>query len=409
MAIWGEVHALFTDAERASNNMRQHLWSDADPDSDEVVHHLRAILSAAVANAENIRDSIRQRNSRIISFGYGLPEGRHELLRDAKANVTYLTKALTKTNRQLEAITSTGGLADALNAEIQKHDWQKLLYDIGGFLSTWKLKNLHEFISEHAKDLEEDVVHLLMVSDPDQKTGASALILKALDIDETLKTIQNISSMSADAIYKACPDLPRDAPEPSLSILRNQCFEDRIRYLLATRKHMSALKQRVEAVLSITPQARGDVRQKIRTKVKLMERILSGKLSSRSRRSRTDYSTSKLSPIAARALSTILFELALLEPTTRSPMEMDRLTIAWTGHGGVLPVLKKLSKLDLPVNIKGQIEVLQSGIEDRVARAKKGGRRTRRKRRSRGRRTRHKRGRKKRKSRRRRGRRRTRR
>ena len=76
MAIWGEVHALFTDAERASNNMRQHLWSDADPDSDEVVHHLRAILSAAVLNAENIRDSIRQRNSRIISFGYGLPEGR---------------------------------------------------------------------------------------------------------------------------------------------------------------------------------------------------------------------------------------------------------------------------------------------------------------------------------------------
>ena len=141
-----------------------------------------------------------------------------------------------------------------------------------------------------------------------------------------------------------------------------------------------------------------------------MERILSGKLSSRSRRSRTDYSTSKLSPIAARALSTILFELALLEPTTRSPMEMDRLTIAWTGHGGVLPVLKKLSKLDLPVNVKGQIEVLQSGIEDRVARAKKGGRRTRRKRRrGRGRRTRHKRGRKKRKSRRRRGRRRTRR
>ena len=155
---------------------------------------------------------------------------------------------------------------------------------------------------------------------------------------------------------------------------------------------MSSLKERIEAIRSITPKTRGDIRQKIRTKVKLMERILSGKLSSRSRRSSTDYSTTKLSPIAARALSTILFELSLLEPTTRSPMEMDRLTIAWTGHGGVLPVLKKLSKLDLPINIKGQIEVLQSGIADRVERAKKGGaRRTRRKRRSHGkRRTRHK-------------------
>ena len=85
-------------------------------------------------------------------------------------------------------------------------------------------------------------------------------------------------------------------------------------------------------------------------------------------------------------------------------MEMDRLTIAWTGHGGVLPVLKKLSKLDLPINIKGQIEVLQSGIADRVERAKRGGRRTRRRRRrGRGhRRTRHKRRHKRRKSRRRR-------
>ena len=84
-------------------------------------------------------------------------------------------------------------------------------------------------------------------------------------------------------------------------------------------------------------------------------------------------------------------------------MEMDRLTIAWTGHGGVLPVLKKLSKLDLPVNIEGQIEVLQGGIEDRVVKTKKGGRRTRRKRRSHGnRRTRYKRRHKRRKSRRRR-------
>ena len=402
MAIWGEVNTLFNAAERASNNMHQRLWSNADPDSEEVVHHLRSVLSAAVSNAENTRDSIRQRNSRILSFGYGLPEGRRELLRDAKANVTYLRDALNKTERQLEAITSTSGLADALSTEIQRHDWQKLLYEIGGFLSTWKLKNLHEFITEHGKELGEDVERLLMVNDPDKKIGMSALILKALDIDEALKTIQNISFMSADAIYKACPDLPRTKPEPSLSILRNQCFEDRIKYLLETRKHMSSLKERIEAIRSITPKTRGDIRQKIRTKVKLMERILSGKLSSRNRRSSTDYSTTKLSPIAARALSTILFELSLLEPTTRSPMEMDRLTIAWTGHGGVLPVLKKLSKLDLPINIKGQIEVLQSGIADRVERAKKGGaRRTRRKRRSHGkRRTRHKRRHKRRKSRR---------
>ena len=208
--------------------------------------------------------------------------------------------------------------------------------------------------------------------------------------------------MSADAIYKACPDLSRDKPEPSLSILRNQCFEDRIRYLLATRKHMSVLKEGVARRLAETPQTRGDVRQKIRGKVKLMERILSGKLSTRSRRTSTDYSTTTLSPIAGRALSTILFELTLLEPTTRSPMEMDRLTIAWTGHGGVLPVLKKLSKLDLPVNIAGQIKVLQSGIEDRVMKARKGGRRTRRRRKNKRRRTRQKRRHKRRKSRRRR-------
>ena len=403
MSIWGEVNTLFNAAERASDNMHKRLWSSADPDSEEVAYHLRVILAAAVLNAENVAQSIRQRNSRIRSFGYGLPEEREELLRDARANVTYLKDALEKTNRQLETITSTGALGDALDRETQRHDWRNLLQKIGGFLSTWKLKNLHDFISDHANGLEEDVVRLMMVQDPDQKLGSSALIFKALDIDEALKTIQNISFMSADAIYKACPDLPREKPEPSLSILRNQCFEDRIRYLLATRKHMSVLKQRVEAVRSITPQARGDVRQKIRTKVKLMERILSGKLSSRSRRSSTDYSTTKLSPIAARALSTILFELTLLEPTTRSPMEMDRLTIAWTGHGGVLPVLKKLSKLDLPANIEGQIEVLQDGIEDRKAKTKKGGRRTRHKRRSHGhRRTRHKRRHKRRKSRRRR-------
>jgi len=403
MSIWGEVNTLFADAERASNHMHQRLWSDADPDSEEVARHLRAILAAAVANAENIRDSIRQRNSRILSFGYGLPEGREELLRDAKANVTYLKDAMEKTNRQVESMTSTGALGDALDRETQRHDWRNLLQKIGGFLSTWKLKNLHEYISDHAERLEEDVVQLLMVQDPDQKTRTTALIFKALDIDEALKTIQNISFMSPDAIYKACPDLPRDKPEPSLSILRNQCFEDRIRFLLATRKHMGVLKTAVAHRFSETPQARGDVRQKIRGKVKLMERILSGKLSSRSRRSSTDYSTTKLSPIAARALSTILFELTLLEPTTRSPMEMDRLTIAWTGHGGVLPVLKKLSKLDLPVNIEGQIDILQGGIEDRLMKTKKGGRRTRRKRRSHGnRRTRHKRRHKRRKSRRRR-------
>ena len=131
-------------------------------------------------------------------------------MRDARANVTYLRDALNKTERQLEAITSTSGLADALSTEIQRHDWQKLLYEIGGFLSTWKLKNLHEFITEHGKELGEDVAHLLMVNDPDKKIGMSALILKALDIDEALKTIQNISFMSADAIYKACPDLSRD-------------------------------------------------------------------------------------------------------------------------------------------------------------------------------------------------------
>ena len=62
-----------------------------------------------------------------------------------------------------------------------------------------------------------------------------------------------------------------------------------------------------------------------------------------------------------------------------------------------------LSLTDLPVNIEGQIEVLQGGIEDRVVKTKKGGRRTRRKRRSHGnRRTRHKRRHKRRKSRRRR-------
>lgn len=423
MSIWGEVNTLFADAERASNHMHQRLWRDADPDSEEVARHLRAILAGAVANAENIRDSIRQRNSRILSFGYGLPEGRDELLRDAKANVTYLRDALEKTNRQVESMTSTGALGDALDRETQRHgaasaaqllrrqrrretqrhDWSNLLQKIGGFLSTWKLKNVHKFISDHAEGLEEDVVQLLMVQDPDQKTRTTALIFKALDIDEALKTIQNISFMSADAIYKACPDLSRDKPEPSLSILRNQCFEDRIRYLLATRKHMSFLKEGVARRLAETPQARGDVRQKIRGKVKLMERILAGKLSQRPRRSGTKYSTTTLSPIAARALSTILYELTLLEPTTRSPMEMDRLTIAWTGHGGVLPVLKKLSKLDLPVNIEGQIEVLQGGIEDRVVKTKKGGRRTRRKRRSHGnRRTRYKRRHKRRKSRRRR-------
>ena len=400
MSIWGEVNTLFADAERASNHMHQRLWSDADPDSEEVARHLRAILAGAVANAENTHDSIRQRNSRIRSFGYGLPEGREELLRDAKANVTYLRDALEKTNRQVESMTSTGALGDALDRETQRHDWRNLLQKIGGFLSTWKLKNLHEFISDHAEGLEEDVVQLLMVQDPDQKTRTTALIFKALDIDEALKTIQNISFMSADAIYKACPDLSRAQPTPSLAILRKQCFEDRIRYLLATRKHMSFLKEGVARRLAETPQARGDVRQKIRGKVKLMERILAGKLSQRPRRSGTKYSTTTLSPIAARALSTILYELTLLEPTTRSPMEMDRLTIAWTGHGGVLPVLKKLSKLDLPVNIEGQIEVLQGGIEDRVVKTKKGGRRTRRKRRSHGnRRTRHKRRRKRRKSR----------
>ena len=96
MSIWGEVNTLFTDAERASNNMHQRLWRHADPDSEEVARHLRAILAGAVANAENTHDSIRQRNSRIRSFGYGLPEGREELLRDAKANVTYLKDALEK-------------------------------------------------------------------------------------------------------------------------------------------------------------------------------------------------------------------------------------------------------------------------------------------------------------------------
>jgi len=399
MSIWGEVNTLFADAERASNNMRQRLWSDADPDSEEVAHHLRAILAAAAANAENNRDFIRQRNSRIRSFGMGLPEGREELLRDAKANATYLKDALEKTNRQVESMTSTGALGDALDRETQRHDWRNLLQKIGGFLSTWKLKNLHEFISDHAEGLEEDVVQLLMVQDPDQKTRTTALIFKALDIDEALKTIQNISFMSADAIYKACPDLSRDKPEPSLSILRNQCFEDRIRYLLETRKHMNALKEIVQAMAEETPKARGDVRQKIRGKVRLIDRILSGKLSQRSRRTGTKYSTTTLSPIAARALSTILFELTLLEPTTRSPMEMDRLTIAWTGHGGVLPVLKSLSKLDLPINIKGQIEVLQDAIQDRLRKAKTGGRRTRRRRRGRDRRrTRHKRRRKRRKS-----------
>lgn len=391
-SIWKEVEELFTDADKIRHDTSTRRWRDADPDSEEVMHQLRAVLGAAVDNADTWRNSIRERNRRIRSFGYGLPEGREELLIEANKVVDYLRDALDKTNRQLSAITSSAALGDALDIQMQRHDWRNLLQSIGGYLSTWKLKNLHDFVNEHAKTLEQDVVNLMMVQDPDKKNTITALISKALNIDETLRTIQNISAMTPSEINKACPDLSRAQPTPSLAILRNQCFEDRIQYLLETRKHMDALKEMVQAAAEETPKARGGVRQKIRGKVKLMDKIIAGKLSQRSRRPGTKYSTTTLSPIATRALSTILFELTLLEPTTRSPMEMERLTIAWSGHGGVVPVLRRLSKLDLPVNIRGQLEVLQDAIQDRVRKAKKGGSRTRRRRRSRDRhRTRHKR------------------
>ena len=410
-ANWKEVEELFANAER----MRYH-WRDADPDSEQIARQLQEILTRVAATATEQRDNIGRRNARFRSFGMDLSDEQRQQYKDAAIKDEYVNDALDKTNRQLAAITSE----DALDAEIRRHhspaaaerarfakaparhDWSDLLQTIGSFLATWKLKNLHKFVKHHAKNMEQDVVRLMMTQDPDKKITTTALIFKALDIDKALRTIQNISGMSADAIYEACPGLSRAVPEPPEPILRNQCFEDRIRYLLETQKHMRALKEQMEALSAIRPQARGDMRQKIHEKVKLMERILAGKLSKRPRRPGTDYSTTTLSPIAARALRTILHELTLLETTTRSPMELERVQSWSEPKRGVAFVLKELSKLKLPEDIKEQIEILQNAIQRRVAAAKKGGRRTRRRRKNKRRRTRQKRRHKRRKSRRRR-------
>ena len=250
-ANWKEVEELFANAER----MRYH-WRDADPDSEQIARQLQEILTRVAATATEQRDNIGRRNARFRSFGMDLSDEQRQQYKDAAIKDEYVNDALDKTNRQLAAITSE----DALDAEIRRHhspaaaerarfakaparhDWSDLLQTIGSFLATWKLKNLHKFVKHHAKNMEQDVVRLMMTQDPDKKITTTALIFKALDIDKALRTIQNISGMSADAIYEACPGLSRAVPEPPEPILRNQCFEDRIRYLLETQKAHACLE-----------------------------------------------------------------------------------------------------------------------------------------------------------------------
>lgn len=425
-ANWEEVEELFANAEG-----ERHRWRDAvNPDSEKIVHQLQAVLREVKETATQQYNNIRQRIERMRGWGMSPSDEEKQEAYTLFSQVQYLNDALDKTNRQLAAITSEDALsaemrqhgyggAAAATADVARHDWSDLLRTIGDFLATWKLKNLHEFVKYHAKNLEQDVIRLMMSKDPDKKISTDTLIFEALDIDKVLRTIQNISSMSPEAIYEVCPDLDRAQPTPSPDILRNQCFEDRIKYILAAVKHMSTLKQELEENAERGHRHRGDIRREIHEKVDIIERIIAGRLSQRPRRRTTDYSTTYLSPIVKRALRTTLHALTLLESKKGTAMELKRVK-TWTEDAGVTATLQKLSRLKLDGDIKEQIGILQDAIQRRAAAMarvasapppqpppKLGGHRTRRRRRGRGhRRTRHKRRHKRRKSRRRRRRRR---
>ena len=132
-----------------------------------------------------------------------------------------------------------------------------------------------------------------------------------------------MSTFSDEEINDICK---LDSSSSTLAKKQNLCLLKKIEYILLLKKHLGDLVERHTSMeMHDRPQARGQVRDKIKTQLKLITRAMDGELINRPRRSTADYTQTRLSPITLRVIIAALDNLILLEQNNRQPKDIKRI------------------------------------------------------------------------------------